>query len=233
MARRRFNSAPPRAKEPRINGRISAQKLRVIVENEARIYTREEALKVAQSMGLDLVEVSPDQDPPVCKIIDYGKYKYEQQKKKKEAAKNQHTIHIKEVKLRPKIADNDYELKRRNALSFLEQGDKVKVTLRFRGREITHPELGMRLMRRLAEDLKDFGVVEAHARQDGRQIVMVLAPKPGMKLKKKTPEAAKKDDERAALKAEKMEKLAAKAREQAAAQKEVDEKPTSESLTAS
>ncbi|MCR9141723.1 MAG: translation initiation factor IF-3 [bacterium] len=227
MARRRFNSAPPRAKEPRINGRINAPKLRVIVDNEARVYTREEALKVAQSMGLDLVEVSPDQDPPVCKIIDYGKYKYEQTKKKKEAAKNQHTIQIKEVKLRPKIADNDYELKRRNALSFLEHGDKVKVTLRFRGREITHPELGMRLMRRLAEDLKEYGVVEAHARQDGRQIVMVLAPKPGLKLKKK-PEPGKKDGEKEGEGGSK----SAKAPE-AAAQKGVDEKPASESLTAS
>jgi translation initiation factor IF-3 len=228
LARRRFNSAPPRVKEPRINGRINAPKLRVIVENEARVYTRDEALKVAQSMGLDLVEVSPDQDPPVCKIIDYGKYKYEQQKKKKEAAKNQHTIQIKEVKLRPKIADNDYELKRRNALSFLEHGDKVKVTLRFRGREITHPELGMRLMRRMAEDLKEYGVVEAHARQDGRQIVMVLAPKPGMKLKKK-PEAAKKEsDKDAGEGGQKASKAPG-----AVAQKGVDEKPASESLTAS
>ena len=217
MARRRFHSAPPRAKEPRINGRIHAQKLRVIVDNEARIYTRDEALKVAQSMGLDLVEVSPDQDPPVCKIIDYGKYKYEQQKKKKEAARNQHTIHIKEVKMRPKIADNDYDLKRRNALSFLEQGDKVKVTLRFRGREITHPELGMKLMHRLAEDLKEYGVVEAQARQDGRQIVMVLAPKPG--LKKKAPEPKAGD--------------APKKSGEQAPEKGVDEKKASESLTAS
>lgn len=191
MARRRFHSAPPRPKEPRINGRINAPRLRVIVDNEARVYTRDEALKVAQSMGLDLVEVSPDQDPPVCKIIDYGKYKYEQQKKKKEAARNQHTISIKEVKMRPKIADNDYDLKRRNALSFLEGGDKVKVTLRFRGREITHPELGMKLMRRLAEDLKEYGVVEAQARQDGRQIVMVLAPKPGLKARQQKKEGEK------------------------------------------
>ncbi|MCB1326711.1 MAG: translation initiation factor IF-3 [Spirochaetales bacterium] len=178
MAKRRgFTQRREREKEPRINQRINAQQLRVLIEGQGQqVMDRNSAIDLARSMGLDLVEVSPDQDPPVCKIIDYGKYKYELQKKKKDQSRNQHVIHIKEVKLRPKIADNDYDLKRRNALSFLEKGDKVKVTLRFRGREITHPELGMRLMHRMVADLKEVSAVETPAKFEGRQIVMVLAP---------------------------------------------------------
>ena len=141
------------------------------------------ALERAEQAGLDLVEVSPDQDPPVCKIIDYGKWKFEQQKKKKEQAKNQHTVSIKEIKMRPKIGDHDYDIKKRNAIGFLEKGDKVKVSLRFRGREITHPELGMKLMDRLAQDTSDISQVESPAKMEGRQIVMVLAPRSVAKKK--------------------------------------------------
>lgn len=227
MAKRRYNRPPPREREPRINQRIRVPKLRVIVDGEARIIATEDALEMAKAQGLDLVEVSPDQDPPVAKIIDYGKYKYEQQKKKKEAARNQHTIHIKEVKLRPKIADHDYDLKRRNAHSFLEAGDKVKVTLRFRGREITHPELGMKLMDKLAKDLTEVGQVEAPARQDGRQIVMVLAPRPGMRKKvqeKQGAEPEKKGDGKGQKKA---------GAEEGGDKKEVAGQPSSETVSAS
>lgn len=190
MAKRKFTPPPVRAKEPRINYRITAQKVRVVVEGGVEVMDRNAALKIAEAQGLDLVEVSPDQDPPVCKIIDYGKYKYEQTKKKKEASKHQHIIQIKEVKMRPKIADHDYELKRRNARNFLEEGNKVKVTLRFRGREMAHPDLGMKLMQKLSVDLNDVAITEAPARLDGRQIVMVLGPRPGVRKK---PTEKKKD----------------------------------------
>ncbi|MCB1306727.1 MAG: translation initiation factor IF-3 [Leptospiraceae bacterium] len=190
MAKRRpsnFNRDRDRERfrEPRINHRINAPKLRVVIDGEGQqVMERDAALRLAQEQGLDLVEVSPDQDPPVCKIIDYGKYKYEQQKKKKDQIKNQHIIHIKEIKLRPKIAEHDYELKKRNALSFLEKGDKVKVTLRFRGREITHPELGMQLLQKMAADVGEIGAVETPPKMEGRQIVMVLASRAGQKSKK-------------------------------------------------
>lgn len=183
MARRRFTPRPPREREPRTNYKIKAPRLRVIWDGKQEVMERDYALKLAASEGLDLVEVSPEQDPPVCKIIDYGKYKYELQKKKKEQAKHQHIIHVKEVKLRPKIATHDYDLKKRNAHDFLGEGNKVKVSLRFRGREITHPELGMNLMKKLAEDVKDVGQIETHPKQEGRQIIMVLAPRPGVKKK--------------------------------------------------
>lgn len=184
MARRRFNKQPTRQNEPRINHRIQAQQLRVVVEGEGQfVMTRLEALDKAKSLGLDLVELSPDQDPPVCKIIDYGKYKYEQQKKKKEQTRNQHTVQIKEIKMRPKIGGNDYDLKKRNGIKFLEHGDKVKVTLRFRGREITHPELGFKLLQKFAAELKEYCSIEFYPKFEGRQIVMVLAPNANLKRK--------------------------------------------------
>ena len=184
MARRKSHKAPPRAKEPRTNRQIRADKVRLVTEGKGiEVIDIRVALERAEQAGLDLVEVSPDQDPPVCKIIDYGKWKFEQQKKKKEQAKNQHTVSIKEIKMRPKIGDHDYDIKKRNAIGFLEKGDKVKVSLRFRGREITHPELGMKLMDRLAQDASEISQVESPAKMEGRQIVMVLAPKAGVKKK--------------------------------------------------
>ena len=188
MARKKSHKAPPRAKEPRTNRQIRADKVRLVTEGKGiEVIDIRVALERAEQAGLDLVEVSPDQDPPVCKIIDYGKWKFEQQKKKKEQAKNQHTVSIKEIKMRPKIGDHDYDIKKRNAVSFLEKGDKVKVSLRFRGREITHPELGMQLMNRLAQDASEVSQVEAPAKMEGRQIVMVLAPRAGIKKKPTKP----------------------------------------------
>lgn len=192
MAKRKSSRPQPRVREPRTNQYIRADKVKLVVEGKGiEVVDLRDALNRAESLGLDLVEVSPDQDPPVCKIIDYGKWKFDQQKKKKEQAKNQHTISVKEIKLRPKIGDHDYDIKKRAAVGFLSKGDKVKVSLRFRGREITHPELGMELMNRMAEDAKEISVVEAPAKMEGRQIVMVLSPKPGSKVKKQDGAPAK------------------------------------------
>ena len=164
-------------REPRINERIRAPQVRLIYgEEEPVILKISLALAKAADLGLDLVEVSPNQVPPVCRIINYGKYKFEQKKRKQEQARNQHIITIKEIKLHPKIAKHDYDLKRRNASAFINGGDKVKVSIRFRGREIAHPELGMKLMKQMVEDLKEEAIVEFPARQEGRQIHMVLAP---------------------------------------------------------
>jgi translation initiation factor IF-3 len=136
-----------------------------------------EGLQLAYEAGLDLVEVSPNADPPVCKLLDLGKYKYELQKKANEARKKQKVIEIKEIKLRPGIDDHDYEVKRKAMIRFLEEGDKVKVTLRFRGREMVHQELGVALLDRVKVDLGELAKVEAHPRMEGRQMTMVMAPK--------------------------------------------------------
>jgi translation initiation factor IF-3 len=135
------------------------------------------ALSKADEAGLDLVEISPNADPPVCKILDIGKYKYEEQKRKNEARKKQKVIEVKEIKLRPNIDDHDYEVKMRATKRFLEEGDKVKVTLRFRGREMAHVELGHRLLNRVKADFDGQAKVESEPRSEGRQIVMVLAPR--------------------------------------------------------
>ena len=131
----------------------------------------------AMDVGLDLVEVSPNADPPVCKIIDHGKLKYQEQKKRNEARKKQKTIDVKEIKLRPNIDTHDYDVKMRNARRFIDDGDKVKVTLRFRGREMAHQELGAKLLNRVKDDVGTFAKVEQEPKYEGRQIVMVLAPR--------------------------------------------------------
>lgn len=136
-----------------------------------------DALNRAADAALDLVEVSPTADPPVCKILDYGKFKYESQKRKAEARKRQKTIDIKEIKMRPGIDDNDYQVKMRNARRFLEEGDKVKVTMRFRGREMVHQELGMNVLVRVQDDLGEMAKVEQMPRMEGRQMIMVIAPR--------------------------------------------------------
>ena len=136
-----------------------------------------DALRAADNAGLDLVEIAAQAEPPVCKIIDYGKYKYEEQKKKNEARKKQRVIEVKEVKLRPGIDDHDYDVKMRSMVRFLDEGDKVKVTMRFRGREMAHQELGMDVLMRVKNDLEVKSKVEAMPRMEGRQMVMVLAPK--------------------------------------------------------
>ncbi|KJS23162.1 MAG: translation initiation factor IF-3 [Clostridiaceae bacterium BRH_c20a] len=135
-----------------------------------------DALKIALERSLDLVEVAPNAIPPVCRIMDYGKFKYESSKKEREARKNQKIINIKEVKLRPNIEDHDFNTKKRNAIRFLENGDKVKVTIMFRGREITHPELGKQLCDRLADEIKDLAKIEKEAKVEGRNMIMILTP---------------------------------------------------------
>ncbi|QFT80606.1 Translation initiation factor IF-3 [Roseovarius sp. THAF27] len=131
---------------------------------------------MAEEAGLDLVEISPNANPPVCKIMDYGKYKYEQQKRESEARKKQKVIEVKEVKFRPNTDTHDYDVKMRNVFRFLENGDKVKITLRFRGREMAHQDLGRDLLQRVAEDIKEIGKVENMPKMEGRQMIMIIAP---------------------------------------------------------
>ena len=136
-----------------------------------------DAIAQADAQGLDLVEVSPNTDPPVCKILDYGKFKYEAQKKKNEAKKKQKIIEVKEIKLRPNIDEHDYQVKMRNVQKFLDEGDKVKVTMRFRGREMAHQELGVNVLNRVRDDTEDVAKIEAFPQLEGRQMIMVIAPK--------------------------------------------------------
>ncbi len=141
------------------------------------VVPRSDALTRAIEAGLDLVEVSPGADPPVCKILDFGKYKYEEQKRKNEARKKQKVIEVKEIKLRPGIDDHDYDVKMRSMRAFIDEGDKVKVTMRFRGRELAHQELGMNVLMRVKGDLDLVAKVEQHPRMEGRQMTMVMSPK--------------------------------------------------------
>ncbi len=141
------------------------------------VVSRDEAIAAAGDAGMDLVEISPNADPPVCKILDYGKFKYEAQKKKNEARKKQKTIDVKEVKFRPNIDDHDYGVKMRSMVRFLSEGDKVKVTLRFRGREMAHQELGVKVLSRVRDDLDEQAKVEQMPQMEGRQMIMVLAPR--------------------------------------------------------
>ena len=170
--------APP-LNGPRFNEFISVPKVRVIDENGENIgvLLTAEAIEQAAEVGLDLVEVSPNADPPVCKFLDVGKFKYEAQKKANEQRKKQKTQEIKEIKMRPNIDDHDYDVKMRKVVEFLEEGDKVKVTMRFRGRELAHGELGMQLLQRVQGDTATNAKVEQHPRMEGRQMLMVLAPK--------------------------------------------------------
>ncbi len=140
------------------------------------VVTMREALRQADEAGLDLVEISPNADPPVCKILDYGKYKYEMQKKASEARKKQKVVEVKEIQIRPMIGDNDYQVKLRAAKRFLEEGDKVKVVLRFRGREMAHTEIGFGLLKKMIEDLGTIAKVEFEPKMEGRQVMMVLGP---------------------------------------------------------
>lgn len=163
----------------RVNERIRVPQVRLIdVSGEqVGILPTKEALKIAQEKGFDLVEISPTAKPPVCKIMDYGKYKYELNKKAKNAKKKQHIIHLKEMKLRPKIEEHDYQFKLRHVREFLEKGNKVKVFVEFRGREMAHQELGQRLVQRLEEDLKDLGIIEQKAKFEGRNLSLTFMPK--------------------------------------------------------
>ncbi|MCB1142277.1 MAG: translation initiation factor IF-3 [Leptospiraceae bacterium] len=164
--------------QQRINGQIvGVTQVRLVTDDGSHIVPLEVALQQAREENLDLVEVSSGQDVPVCKIIDYGKFRFEQLKKTKEAKKKQHIITIKEIKLRPRIDIHDFEIKRRQAVEFLQKGDKVKVTLRFRGREMAHAELGMNVIVRLIDELKEYGTPEKPPVHDGKQIVCLVNPK--------------------------------------------------------
>jgi translation initiation factor IF-3 len=164
---------------PRVNDQIESAQIRLIDQDGGMVgvVSLHKALQLAYDAGLDLVEISPGADPPVCKLLDIGKYKYEQQKKQNEARKKQKVIEIKEIKMRPGIDDHDYDVKKRAMIRFLEEGDKVKITLRFRGREMVHSELGARVLERVRTDLAEFAKVEMSPRMEGRQMTMVVAPK--------------------------------------------------------
>lgn len=168
---------PPKDKGPKINDTISATSVRLIdADGEmVGVTSLDEAIRKAEEAGLDLVEVSPEANPPVCKILDYGKFKYEQQKKAAEARKKQKTVDVKEVKIRPTTEDHDYQVKLKNARRFLEKGDKVKVSMRFRGREMAHQDVGMEMMLRLKADLADLGGPEMEPKMEGRQMLMIIS----------------------------------------------------------
>jgi len=175
----RRSMAPPVKSGPRYDNFIQTPTVRVIDhegENLGVMNTRE-AIEQAADVGLNLVEVSPNADPPVCKFLDVGKHRYEAQKKANLARKTQKTQDIKEVKMRPNIDTHDYDVKMRNVNKFIDNGDKVKITLRFRGREMAHQELGMNLLKRVQDDVEEIAKVEAFPRLEGRQMLMVLAPK--------------------------------------------------------
>jgi translation initiation factor IF-3 len=175
---RRFDRQPPERDTTRINERIRVPEVRLIDENgqQVGIMKTSEALRYAESRELDLVEVAPDAKPPVCRVLDYSKYKYEQIQKQKAARKHQQQINIREIKFRPKIAQHDYDTKKGHVERFLRARDKVKVTIMFRGREMAHPERGEMILNRLAEELEDLAVVEQRPQQDGRNMTMMLAP---------------------------------------------------------
>ena len=173
-------AAPPQKEEGhRINHRIDAREVRLIGADGANVgvVPIRQAIMMAEEANLDLVEISPDAKPPVCKILDYGKFKFQEQKKAAEARKKQKVIEIKEIKMRPMIDDHDYDTKMKAIKRFFEEGDKVKLTLRFRGREMAHMELGMKLLNKVKEDVATIAKVEAEPKLEGRQMMMVLAPR--------------------------------------------------------
>ncbi|WP_367616434.1 translation initiation factor IF-3 [Corallococcus exercitus] len=189
-------------RDQRTNRRIRAREVRVVGPNAEQlgVMSLEAALTRAQADGLDLVEISPMAKPPVCKIMDYGKFKYEEKKKASDAKKKQVVVHLKEVKLRPKTEEHDYEFKVRNVRRFLEEGNKAKITIQFRGREITHKELGSAILDDVTKDLKEIAVVEQNPRMEGRQMFMILAPNP--KVAQRARELARQAVEAAARKQE-------------------------------
>ena len=179
IARRPHNAPPTRDTGPRVNDRIRVAEIRLIgPEGEnVGVVTPAVGMRMAEEAGLDLVEISPNAVPPVCKVMDLGKFKYEQQKREAEARKKQKVIEIKEIKFRPGTDTHDYDVKMRSVMKFLEEGDKVKITLRFRGREMAHQDLGLDLLNRVRDDVGEAGKVEAMPKLEGRQMVMMIAPR--------------------------------------------------------
>ncbi|WP_262693033.1 translation initiation factor IF-3 [Kordiimonas aestuarii] len=178
MRRGQF-ATPPKQEGPRVNDQIRVKEVRLIGANGENhgVVTVAQARDLADEAGLDLVEISPGAEPPVCKILDYGKFKYEQQKKANLARKNQKTQEVKEIKMRPGIDTHDYETKMKKIHQFIEKGDKVKVTIRFRGREMAHQELGMDVLKKVAAEMEEEAKIEARPKMEGRQMIMVIAPK--------------------------------------------------------
>ncbi|MEJ8475767.1 translation initiation factor IF-3 [Roseibium algae] len=176
--RRPFRAPPPSKDGPRTNLEIRVREIQLIDHEGSNhgVILTEDAMGIAMEAGLDLVEIQPNAQPPVCKIMDYGRHKYQSQKKAAEARKRQKTVEIKEIKMRPNIDTHDYEVKMRNMMRFFNDGDKVKVTLRFRGREMAHQDLGMKLLHKVRDETAEFTKVESTPRLEGRQMVMVLAP---------------------------------------------------------
>ena len=175
------------AQEPRLNEQITVRECRLIGYDgqQLGIYSTVQARRIAEDQNLDLVEIAPNADPPVCRIMDYGKYKYDQAIKAKQARKNQSKIETKEMKFRPKIDVGDYTTKKKHVLRFLGQGNKVKITIMFRGREMSHPDQGLSILERLADDLKDVAVIESPPKMEGRNMHMLIAPLPASAKKKK------------------------------------------------
>ena len=211
--------------ELRINDRIRVPEVRLVGPNgeTVGIVPTADALRLAQEADLDLVEIAPQGKPPVCKLMDYGKFKYENAQKAREARRNQTNVIIKEMKLRPKIDSHDYETKKGHVVRFLKAGDKVKITIMFRGREQHRPELGFRLLQKLAEDVQDLGFVESAPKQDGRNMVMVLGPnkkKADAKVEQQAAKESKAAERKAEEDAERAERAAAAAAGPVAAKKE-------------
>ena len=186
------------AQEPRLNDQITVRECRLINFDgeQLGIYPTSQAQRIAYDEGLDLVEIAPNATPPVCRIMDYGKFKYDQAIKAKQARKNQSKIETKEMKFRPKIDVGDYTTKKKHVLRFLDAGNKVKITIMFRGREMAHPEQGLTILERLADDLKDVAVIESQPKMEGRNMHMLIAPLPSaMAAKKKKKNDSKKEEE--------------------------------------
>ena len=204
--------------EPRLNDEITVQECRLIGYDGTQmgIYHIREALRVAENEGLDLVEIAPNANPPVCRIMDYGKYKYDQEIKAKQARKNQSKIETKEMKFRPKIDTGDYNTKKKHILRFLADGCKVKITIMFRGRELAHPEQGLNILEQLADDLSEVASVDQQPKLEGRNMHMLIAPLPGAAKRLKAEKAAQIAEEEAAKAAEKAAKDAAKVAKAAA-----------------
>nr|WP_264844774.1 translation initiation factor IF-3 [Caldinitratiruptor microaerophilus] len=179
-----------RDQQHRVNEQIRAREVRLVSETgePIGIMPLRDALRIAQDRGLDLVEVAPLARPPVCRLMDYGKFKYEQSKREREARKKQKVIDLKEIKMRPNIEDHDFEVRVRSAERFLRDGDKIKATIMFRGREIVHADLGKQVLDRLAERVRDLGIVERPAKVEGRNMIMILAPRPQPQQRAERPE---------------------------------------------
>jgi len=196
-----FDRSPRRDDRIRTNERIRVREVRVIDETgqQLGIMPPPQAVAIAKQKGLDLVEISPTAVPPVCRIMDFGKYQYQEQKRSREAKKHQRVIEVKEIKFRPKVDEHDYDFKKKHIERFLSDGDKVKATIFFRGRELAHPEIGRRILERLIADLGDLAIAEASPRQEGNQMHVILSARAGRKNvpKAKTPETAgvRADDE--------------------------------------